>query len=70
MFVYSNGTFPEVYPKYSNKSMQEAEMLQEFYNDLGISYKLKSDRAPEFCGRESSYLILSQGKKINLTYAE
>ena len=27
-FVYSNGTFPEVYPKESNKSMKAADKLQ------------------------------------------
>ena len=49
--------------------MQAAETLQEFCEDVGIPENLKSDRAPEFCGQESSYLNLDKEKRINLTYA-
>ena len=63
-------SFPEVYPKYINKIMQAAETLQELCECIGIPENLKSDRAPEFCGRETSYLNLANGKRINMTYAE
>ena len=46
------------------------EILQEFCDDIGIPENLKSDRAPDFCRPESSYLILAKGKRINLTYAD
>ena len=36
VFVYSNGTFPEVYPKEINKIMQVADKLQEFCEYVGI----------------------------------
>ena len=49
-FFYSNGTLPETYPKKSNKSVQAAETMQEFCEDVGITENLKSDRAPEFYG--------------------
>ena len=49
--------------------MQAAETMQEFCEDVGITENLKSDRAPEFYGWESSYLKLSKGKLINITYA-
>ena len=69
-FVYSNGTFPEVYPKESNKSMQVEETSQEFCEEIVIPENLKSDRAPYFCGQESSYLKLAKGKRNNLTHVE
>ena len=50
--------------------MQAEETLQDFCKDVGIPENPKSDRAPEFCGRESSYLKLDKGKRINVTYAE
>ena len=46
VFVYFNRTFPEVYPKESNKIMQAAETLQELCKDEGIPDNLKSDRSP------------------------
>ena len=45
-FVYSNGTFTEVYPPKINNIMQEAEILQELCEDVGIPDNLNSDRAP------------------------
>ena len=69
-FVYSNETFPEVYPKEINKSMQLAETLQEFCEDKGVPENLKIDRKPEFCGQESSYLNIAKGKQNNMTYAD
>ena len=45
-FIYSNGTPPEVYPKWSNKSVQVSETLQEFSDNIGISENLRSDIAP------------------------
>ena len=50
--------------------MQASETLQEFYEDVGIPDNFNSDGAPELCGQESSYLNISKGKWINLTYAE
>ena len=37
---------------------------------MGIPDNINSDRAIEFCGRESSYIKLAKGKQINLTYSE
>ena len=70
VFVYSNRTFPEVYPKESKMSIKAAEMLQEFCEDVGISENIKSNRAPEFCAHDSPYLKLIKDKRFNLTYAE
>ena len=50
--------------------MQAEETLRDLCEDIGIPKNHKNDRAPEFCGRESSYLKLAKGKRINLTYAE
>ena len=59
-FVSFNRTLPEVYPKESNKIMQAAETLRELCEDVGILENLKSDRAPELYGKESSYINLCQ----------
>ena len=48
--------------------MQAAETLQKSCDEIGIPENLKSDRAPDFCGQESSQLKLSKGRRINLTY--
>ena len=69
-FVYSNGTYPEVYPKENNKMGSAAETLQSFCHDVGVPEKLKSDRAPELCGRQSEYAKLAKSKRIDLSYAE
>ena len=50
--------------------MQAAETLQEFYEDISIPENLKSDRAPELCRREPSYLKLAKGKRTHLTYED
>ena len=68
-FLYSNGKLPEVYPKESNKIMQESETLQEICKDLGIPENLKSDIEPDFCGWELLYLKLDKGNRINITYS-
>ena len=44
--------------------------LNDLCNDVGIPEKLKSDRAPEFCGRNSELLKHDKRKEIDLTYAE
>ena len=50
--------------------MQAAETIQEFLKDVGILENLNSDRTPFLCQRESSYLNLAKGKRINLNYAD
>ena len=50
--------------------MQAEDKPQELYKDIGIVENLKSDRAPEFYGQESSHLKLAKGKRINLNYAD
>ena len=69
VFVYSNGALPKVYPKDINNSLQAADTLQKLCKDICIPENLKSDRALYLCGQETSYLKLSQGNQINLTYA-
>ena len=69
-FVYSNGTYPEVYPKEDNKMGSAAETLQSFCHDVGVPERLKSDRAPELCGRQSEFAKLAKRKRIDLSYAE
>lgn len=69
-FIYSNGTFTEVYPSESNKQAPATTSLREFCEDVGVPEKLKSDRAPEFCGRNTEYHKVARRKGINLTYAE
>ena len=49
-FVYSNGTFPELYPKQSNNSMQGLDKLQEVLKDIGIPDNLKSYKSLGLCG--------------------
>ena len=44
--------------------------LNYFCNDVGIPEKLKSDRDPEFCGKNSEFLESAKRKGIDLTYAE
>ena len=41
-FVNPNGTFPEVYPKESNKSTQAVETLHGLCKEIGIPENLKS----------------------------
>ena len=69
-FVYSNGTFTEVYPSESNTAEMAAISLKEFCEDVGVSENLKRDRAPEFCGRQSQFRQMVQKKGIELTHAK
>ena len=69
-FVYSNGTFTEVYPTASNQQIPANMTLNDFCNDVGVPHKLKSDRAPEFCGRSTAFLANAKKRGIDLTYAE
>lgn len=69
-FVYTNGEFTQVYPKESNTAGHAYASLNDFCADVGIPEKLKSDRAPEFCGRESAFLKSAQKRGIELTYSE
>lgn len=69
-FVYTNGHFTEVYLKENNKSSSASTTLNDFCNDVGTPEKLKSDQAPEFCGRDSKFLKNAKKKGIDLTYSE
>ena len=69
-FVYSNGSMTEVFPMSNHSNVSAATSLKEFCEDVGIPEQLKSDRAPEFCGRNSEFLKLAKKKTIELTYAE
>ena len=44
--------------------------LNDFCNYVGILEKLKSDKSPELCGRNSEYLKYAKQKGIYMTYAE
>ena len=55
-FVLSNGTFKKVYPSESKQKMPSNMTLNYFCNDVGIPENLKSDRSPEFCGRNYEFL--------------
>ena len=69
-FVYSNGSMTEVFPMSNHSNVSAATSLKEFCEDVGIPERLKSDRAPEFCGRNSECLKLAKKKAIELTYSE
>jgi hypothetical protein len=69
-FVYSNGLFTECYSAESNKQEQATTSLREFCGDVGVPERLKSNRAPEFCGRNTNFHKVAHRKGINLTYAE
>ena len=69
-FVFTNGTFTEVYPAESNKQAPANMSLNDFCNDVGEPHKLKSDRAPEFCGRSTQFLHNAKKRGIDLTYSE
>ena len=69
-FVYSNGTFTKIYPTETHNAADAAQTLREFCSDVGIPEKLKSDRAPELCGRKSEFRKVAQKNGIDLTYAE
>ena len=44
--------------------------LNDYCNVVSITEKLKSDKDPEFCGRNSEFLKYAKRKGIDLTYAE
>jgi len=69
-FVYSDGAYPEVYPKEDHKQGSAAESLRSFCDDVGIPQRLKSDLASEFVGRNSEFSKLAKKKDIALSYAE
>ena len=69
-FVFSNGMFTESYPTEDNKAAKANATLIEFCQDVGVPEKMKSDRAGEFCGRNSEFLKTAKSKGIDLTYAE
>ena len=69
-FIYTNGAFTEAYPSETNQQIPANASLNDFCHDVGIPEKLASDRAPEFCGRNSEFLKNAKGKGIDLTYAE
>ena len=52
-FVYSNGTFTEVYLSKTHNMADTAQTLREFSTSVGVPVKLKSDRDPELCRRKS-----------------
>lgn len=69
-FVFSNGTYTEVYPCESNNQELANLSLIDFCNDVGVPERLKSDRAPEFCGRGTQFWKTAKRKGCDVTYAE
>ena len=68
--MFSDGTFTGVYPSESKQKMHANTSLNDFCNDVGDTEKLKSDRAPEFCGRKSEPLKYTKRKGVDLTHYE
>ena len=69
-FVFSDGTFTEVYPSDSKKKVPKNMYLNGFCNEVGIPEKIKSYRSPYFCRQNSELLKYIKRKVIYLTYAE
>ena len=69
-FLFSDGTFAEVYLSEFKQKVTENMSLNDFCNNVGVSEKIKSDRAPELCRRNSEFLKYAKQKEIYLTYAE
>ena len=69
-FVYTNGTFTEVFHTPDNKSVTASATLKEVYEDVGTPEKRKSDRAKEFCGHNLDFLTTAKKRQIDLTYSE
>ena len=69
-FVFSNGTFTKVYRNDSKQQIPANKSLNDFFNNVGIPEKIRSDRAPEFCGWNSEFLKYAKRKVIDLTYTE
>ncbi len=51
-------------------SMSTSMTLNDFCNNIGMPEKLKSNRAPEFCGRNLAFLKNLKRKGIGLTYSK
>ena len=66
-FVFSDGIFTEVYPSESKQKMPANMYLNDYCNVVSITEKLKSDKDPEFCGRNSESLKYAKRKGIDLT---
>ena len=69
-FVYTNGTFTEVFPTPDNKLVTASATLKEFFGDVGTPEKLKSNRAKEFCGRNLEFVRTAKKRQIDLIYSE
>ena len=69
-FMITDGLLTSVFPSRDNKSVQANTSLNEFCQSVGVPGKLKSDRAPEFCGPNTVFLDTARKKGIDLTYAE
>ncbi|KAL7551328.1 hypothetical protein ACHAWF_014514 [Thalassiosira exigua] len=67
-FVYTNGTFTEVCPMETHKTILALVMLKDFCEDVGMPERLKSDRTAELCGRKSEFLRLARKKQIDMRY--
>ena len=59
-FVYTNGHFTEA----------ASTTLNDICSNVRTPEKLKSDRAPEFCGQDSAFLKNANKRGIDLTYSE
>ncbi len=53
-WVFTNGNYSKVYPVRSRPEV--ASTLDSLCNDIGIPEKLKMDRAPEFVGKELTFI--------------
>ena len=69
-FVFSDRTFAEVYLSDSKQQMSANMSLNDLCNNVRIPVNIKSDRAPEFCGRNYEFLKSAKLKGIYLTYSE
>ena len=63
-FMITDGLLTSVFPSRDNKSVQANTSLNEFYQSVGVPGKLKSDRAPEFCGPNTVFLDTARKKGI------
>ena len=61
---------PKCIPVSPKIKMPTNMSLNDFCNDVRIPEKLKSDRAPGFCGRNYKLLKSAKRKGIDLTYVE
>ena len=69
-FMITDGLLTSVFPSRDNKSTQANTSLNEFCQSVGVPGKMKSDRAPEFCGPNTVFLDTAKKKGIDLTYSE